>query len=82
VVAVSTGRSAPSPAPGQSPAGAGPARSLADPAGKLRDFLQITSQPGTATTVLAARSGEVVRVVPATGSLADYPAELSQLGTR
>ena len=59
-----------------------PIHALLDPTGELRGALRMTPQPGTATALFAARSGQVVRILPTAGAVGDYPAELSQLATR
>ncbi|MEH1016463.1 hypothetical protein V6U90_25575 [Micromonospora sp. CPCC 206060] len=61
------------------PAGTG-VRSLGDPAGALRAFLQLPARPGTATALLVDRSGQVVRVVPEVGPAEEYRADLDRLG--
>lgn len=83
VVALTSGRTSASPLPApRPPASTTPVRSLADPTGELRAFLQVTPRPGSATALLAARSGMVTRVVPAVGSVEDYRADLPQLAIR
>jgi hypothetical protein len=83
VVALTSGRTSASPLPAlRPPAITTPIRTLADPTGELRAFLQMTPRPGAATVLLAARSGEVTRVVPTVGSVEDYRADLPQLATR
>jgi hypothetical protein len=82
VVTVLSGRPVPDPVPARPTAGPGAVRSLADPAAELRGFLRVTAELGATTTLMAARSGEVVRLLPAGGSVTDYPADLAQLTTR
>jgi hypothetical protein len=82
VIAVTSGRSRPSPLPARPPVVAGPIHALADPAEELRGFLHVTSQPGAATAVLVDRAGEIVRILPALTSVADYQADLAQLAVR
>jgi hypothetical protein len=82
VVALTSNRTATSP---RQPAGtAGRVRALADPAAELRGFLQLTPQAGAVPALLAARSGEIVRVLPAitATAIADYRAEVAALSTR
>jgi hypothetical protein len=82
VITVTSGQSRPSPLPSPPPMVTGPLHALADPAAELRGFLQVTAQPGTATAVLVARSGEIVRILPVLTSSADYQADLPQLAVR
>jgi len=81
VVALTGDRAAASPATKPVPSGAAPLRSLADPAGELRKSLHLAPHPGTAAALLVARSGQILRTVPALTSVADYQAELSRLAT-
>ena len=80
VVALTSGRSAPPDKPPNPPAAG--VRSLADPATGLRAFLRLTPGPDAVPVLLAARSGAVVRVLPAVGDLAGQPVELAHLGDR
>ncbi|GAB2942602.1 hypothetical protein GCM10027280_34000 [Micromonospora polyrhachis] len=80
VVALTSDRSAQPERPPQSPAAG--TRFLTDPATGLRTFLRLSPAPASVPVLLAARSGTVVRVLPAVGDLADHPAELAHLGDR
>jgi hypothetical protein len=82
VLALTSGRPAASPLPRRLPIVAAAVRSLADPAGELRGFLQPMPRPGAAPALLAARSGEVVRILPSVTALADHQTELAQLAAR
>lgn len=67
------------PSPARPPASPSRIRTLADPTGELRGFLQVPARPGTPTVVLADRFARIVRVVPAARSIEDYRADLPQL---
>ena len=83
VIALTSGHTSASPLPAPRPPVANaPVRSLADPTGELRSFLQVTPRPGAGAALLATRSGEVIRVVPAVDSVEDYRADLAQLASR
>jgi hypothetical protein len=81
VIALISGQSVPSPAAARTPVGA-VVRRLADPASQLRGLLRLAPQPGTATALLVARSGEIVRLVPTATSIEDYRADLPGLASR
>jgi hypothetical protein len=72
VVTVVGGRTVPTPT-AVSPPGV---RHLADPAGGLRALIHAAPTPGTVGALLVDRTGTVVRVVPAVGSVEDYRREL------
>jgi hypothetical protein len=77
VVPVTSGRSAPSSLAVRALPPAASVRALADPTDELHSFLTgVTPQPGTATVLLVALSGEVVRVLPGVTSVEDYRNEL------
>jgi len=81
VVAVSGRRAVPDH-PGALPApSVGTPRYLTDPTGEVRGSVQAVRRPGTAIAILVARSGEIVRTVPALGSVGDYQADLPRLVT-
>jgi hypothetical protein len=82
VVTLSSHRPSPGPATPPTPGGTDPIRALVDPTGRVRDSLRTTPKPGTAPAMLAARSGGLVRILAGGNSVADYPAELSQLANR
>ncbi|MGW0431938.1 hypothetical protein ACWDV4_05255 [Micromonospora sp. NPDC003197] len=80
VVALASGQSTAPKRPPEPPAAG--IRYLADPGTGLRTFLRLTPAPNSVPALLAARSGTVVRVLPAVGDLTGHPAELAQLGDR
>ena len=80
VTVVTVSRRRPSAAPSSSATGP-VARALTDPTGELRQSLRLAPHSQTATALLVARSGQVVRVVPAVTSLAGQQADLARLAT-
>ncbi|WFE26282.1 hypothetical protein O7623_23510 [Solwaraspora sp. WMMD791] len=52
---------------------------LADPTGEIRDFVDVTPVADTATVLLVARGGDVVRLVPAARTTETYRADLAGL---
>ncbi|GAB3149199.1 hypothetical protein GCM10027290_35020 [Micromonospora sonneratiae] len=75
-----TSETRPSATPGQPPVA--PIRSLVDPTAQLAAALRLSPRPDPATTLLVARSGGIVRILPSTNGLAEHPAELAELGNR
>ncbi|HEY0700043.1 MAG TPA: hypothetical protein VGD43_19805 [Micromonospora sp.] len=76
-----TGSHPPTPGTPYRAPGSTRVRSLTDPTGELRSFLRTPPRPGVAGALLVARSGRVVRSVPAVSSVADYQADLPKLIT-
>jgi hypothetical protein len=76
VVPLGRGRT---PRPGGRSTGPAPVRPLTDPTGELRAFLRTPARPDAPTAALVDRSGRIVRVVPAVGSVEDYRPDLPQL---
>jgi hypothetical protein len=54
-------------------------RTLADPAGGLRDYLRLSPHAGTAPALLVNREGTLVRVVPELGPVEAYRDDLVHL---
>lgn len=79
VVALFSGVRTPGALPPGPVAGGAPVRSVADPAAGLRGFLRAPARPREAATLLVARSGEIIRFLPAPTSPLDYQAELARL---
>ncbi|MEU4566404.1 hypothetical protein [Micromonospora sp. NPDC023956] len=75
VVTVVGGRTVPTSAAGSAPG----VRRLADPADGLRALMHADPVPGTVDVLLVNRTGTVVRVVPAVGSVEDYRTDLTRL---
>jgi len=79
VVTLTSGATMPSPPPAPLGATAPAIRALADPAGGLYDFLGVDRTAGTATVLLVAESGQLVRLVARATSVEAYRADLALL---
>ncbi|MFI6823568.1 hypothetical protein ACIBJE_21895 [Micromonospora sp. NPDC050187] len=75
VVTVVSGRTVPTAETGSAPG----VRRLADPADGLRALTHANPVPGTVDVILVDRTGTVVRVAPAVGSVEEYRADLNRL---